>query len=47
MKRRWVSLEITSIIVNKLIKLNEYNRELKMALHVKEAFDTDVVVEVI
>ncbi|OJE34434.1 hypothetical protein BAQ49_18660 [Bacillus proteolyticus] len=37
--------QVNKAITDRLIKLNENNRELKMALHVKGEFDADVVVK--
>ncbi|MCU4733448.1 hypothetical protein OCE56_24655 [Bacillus cereus] len=37
--------QVNKAITDRLIKLNEHNRELKMALAVKAEFDTDVVLE--
>lgn len=39
------SEQVNKAITDRLIKLNENNRELKMALAVKAEFDADVEVE--
>ncbi|WP_336992227.1 hypothetical protein [Bacillus toyonensis] len=37
--------QVNKAITDRLIKLNENNRELKMALHVQGEFDADVVLK--
>ncbi|AQY42412.1 hypothetical protein P4V72_05770 [Bacillus thuringiensis] len=39
------SEQVNKAITDRLIKLNENNKELKMVLHVKAEFDADVSVE--
>ncbi|PHD56272.1 hypothetical protein COF61_26670 [Bacillus toyonensis] len=39
------SEQVNKAITDRLIKLNENNRELKIVLHVKDEFDADVLVE--
>ncbi|WP_309459919.1 hypothetical protein [Bacillus thuringiensis] len=39
------SEQVNKAITDRLIKLNENNKDLKMVLHVKAEFDADVSVE--